>query len=302
MSTLWEARRDYLLKPFFKGLGWHLAGYGVATVLLRPWGLGAAWSVVVPLLAGVALAAWLWTPWRILAPNSKGSDGRLGPLLVTLLVCVGAGWCLRQLLHARLGEVRDLRSIHELAQPGNAVFFRLHGPFYLDKPHRGEYTDTSATKNKGTTTYYAHYYYACPLLASPADTATPVPTVAAWLGYTDDNELGRNLSVGERRWRSLNFFTRCQARFDTLDLGRFTYLERAEAPEAGLFAAVGRSRLSLGSPYESLVLTPVAEDFARRGLVWLPRALSIVLAGSAIVGLMLLATGLQPPAEWPLRS
>lgn len=295
----WAVRRDYLVKPFFRGLGWYMASYVVTTALLRPWGVGAAWSVVVPLGAGIVLAAWLWRPWGILAPNSKGSDGRLGPLLVTVLVCVGAGYCLRQLLHARLGEVRDLRSVRELAQPGEAVFFRLHGPFYIDKAHRGEYTNISKTKNKGTITCYAHCYYACPLLATPSDTTAPAPSVAAWLGYADGEELGRNIPSGEQRWRSLNFFARCQARYDTLDLRRFTYLKREESPDASLFTAVWRSRLSPGSPYEPLLLTPVAEDFTWRGLPWLGRALALVLGGSVVVAIMLLATALRPLGEWP---
>jgi hypothetical protein len=288
------ARWRGLVVPYFKAFGLFVLGYGGATALFQPWALGGWWSFGAALLAALGACWGLWRPWGLLARNYKGESRRL-PLYFTLLLLVIAGFGLRQVLHARLGMVRDLRDVRELAQPGEATFFRLRGAFYPDKNHRGEYTTTDFTQSKnGTRRYYTTCYYACPLLPAAADTAT----VPAWLGYTHQEDLGTDLLPGEITWRGTNAVARLDARFDTLALRRFAYLERPEAPAAGLYRAVQASPLAAYSASaEPLLLVPVQASFARRGLGALKLTGGAALLGSALIVLLLLFMDLRLEAD-----
>lgn len=281
-----------LMVPYFKALAGFVVGYGSATALFRPWALGSWWSFGVPLLAGFGVCWWLWQPWALLARNYKGESRRL-PLYFTWLLLLGLGYGLRQVLRARLGAVRDLYSVSELAKPSEAVFFRLHGSFYPDKLHLGEYTETDVSRSKnGTKTYYANCFYAYPLLPTATDSAT----VPAWLGYTYREQLGTDLTPGEAAWRSTNVVACSDARFDTLTLSRFAYLERPESPVAGLVHAVQMSRLATRSASQPLLLTPVQTPFAWRGLPTLKLVLGAALLGSGLILLLLLFMPLGPAA------
>ncbi|QKG57373.1 hypothetical protein GKZ68_12540 [Hymenobacter sp. BRD128] len=292
-------RLRYLVRPYAQAFGSYLAAYAGATALLQPWAWGGWWAFWAPFVGGFGVCWWLWRPWALLARNYKGESRRL-PLLFAWMLCLAVSWNVRQCLHARLGEVRDLRSVRELAQPGTAIFFRLHGPFYVAKLRRGQYATTDFTKSKnGTKTYYANCFYACPLLSTAADTAAAALPVPAWLGYIYREELGYNLSPGEVDWRSTNAVARFNARFDTLTLTHFTYLERKEASDLGLYLAVRASRLAPRTEGEPLLLTPVQAPFAMRGLPSLKLALTITLLGSAIISFLLLVMELRPPAYWP---
>jgi hypothetical protein len=163
LPTRWRR----LMLPYFKALAFFGAGYGGATAIFRPWALGGWWTFGASLLASLGICWGLWRPWSLLARNYKGESRRL-PLYFTLLLLVLLGYGLRQVLHARLGQVRDLHSVRELTQPGAATFFRLRGPFYPDKLHRGNYTVTDFTQSKnGTRSYYTGCYYACPCCLRP---------------------------------------------------------------------------------------------------------------------------------------
>ncbi|QKG53383.1 hypothetical protein [Hymenobacter sp. BRD67] len=70
---------------------------------------------------------------------------------------------MRNYLRYRVGEVRDLRSVRELAQPGEAVFFRLHSSYYADRPHLGRYAAPHIYILKGgSKRFEASVAYACP--------------------------------------------------------------------------------------------------------------------------------------------
>ena len=290
LPTRWRR----LMLPYFRALGLFVLGYGGATALFQPWALGGWWSFGAALLAALGTCWGLWRPWGLLARNYKGESRRL-PLYFTLLLLVLLGFGLRQVLHERLGLVRDLHDVRALAQPGEATFFRLRGSFFPDKEYRGEYTTTDFTQSKnGTRSYYTSCYYACPLLPAAADTAT----VPAWLGYTTGEDLGTDLTPGEIDWRGTNAAARLDARFDTLTLGRFTYLERPEAPGAGLYRAVQASRWAARAVgAEPLLLVPVQASFARRGLGTLKFTLSAALLGSGFILLLLLFMDLRLEAN-----
>ena len=288
-----------LLVPYLRALLVFAVAYGGATALLQPWALGRWWSFWVPLAAGFGVCWWLWQPWALLAPNSKGETRRI-PLLFTWVLLVALGWNLREYVRYRLGAVRDVRSVRELAQPGEAVFFRLHGPFYAATAQLGQYAKWRVeTLKGGTRRYWATNSYACPLLATVADTATvglalsARPTPPAWLAYTYQQPLGDDLSPGERDWRYINFVARSAARFDSLDVARFTYLLRMEGDNVDLHRAVRASRLApyWGSP---LLLRPVRAPFALRGTRTGRRLGWLALLGSAFICLLLLLMPLRP--------
>lgn len=282
-----------LVVPYGQAVGTFGAGYAAATVVYRPWALGGWWSVGASLAAGAALCWWLWRPWALLATNAKGESRRL-PLLLVWLLCLGLGLSLRAGLYERLGAVRDLASVRELAQPGDAVFFRLRGPFYVAKALRGhfEWFDISRRRN-GPKEFYSTCYLACPLLATAADTAQPYRAPQAWLSYRYVEHLGDNLAPAEREWRRLNFVTRCEAGFDTLDLTHFAYLERPENPEEGAYQAVYAARLNRHTN-PPLLLEPVQTPFAQRGRRPLRVALGLLLGGSALITGLLLVMPLRP--------
>jgi hypothetical protein len=274
-------------------MGTFAVGYAAATTLLRPWALGGWWSVGVALAAGLGVCWWLWRPWAQLAVNARG-DNRVLPLVLVWLLCLSLGLSLRAGLYERLGAVRDLASVRELAQPGDAVFFRLHGPFYPARALRGHFEsfDISRSRN-GPKRFYSTCYLACPLLATAADTARPYCPPLAWLSYRYQAYLGDNLAPAEREWRRLNFVHRCEAGFDTLDLTHFAYLERPENPEEWAYQAVYAARLKFHT-YPPLLLKPVQAPFARRGLRPLGVALGLLLGGSALVVGLLLVMPLRP--------
>ena len=86
---------------------------------------------------------------------------------------------------------------------------------------------------------------------------------------------------------------RCEAGFDTLDLTRFSYLERPENPEEGAYQAVYAARLNRHT-YPPLLLEPMQAPFTRRGLRPLGWALGLLLGGSAFIAGLLLAMPLRP--------
>lgn len=286
------ARWRGLVVPYGQALGVVGAGYAGATALFQPWALGYWWSFGVPLLAGFGACWWLWRPWALLARNYKGETRRL-PLLLVWLLLVLLGWSLRNYLRYRLGEVRDLRGVQELKQPGNAVYFRLHGSFHLDRAHLGRYPVSHVTTLKGgTKNYFATYNYACPLLATATDTSIFRLTPPAWLSYSFRADLGNDLTPGERSWRYQNFVARTDARFDSLNLGRFTYLLRLDNPGLAQYRAVRASRLApyYGSP---LLLASIRAPFAKRGTRTLRRGLGLVGLGSGAIIFLLLVMPLR---------
>jgi hypothetical protein len=290
-----------LVVPYLHGMGIFLAGYAGVTALLRPWALGHWWSFGVPVVAGFGVCWWLWQPWALLVRTSKG-ESRRSPMVFVWALVIVLGWSVREYLRYQLGEVRDLRSTQELAQPGEAVFFRLHGPFFFDKAYLGEYTTVRiVTQKGGTKRYYGDCYYTYPLLAAAADTTrslapkSMVPPLA-WLTYSCETVLGDNLTPGERSWRYQNFVARSDARLDSLNLAAFTYLLRNEYPATGLYRAVRASRLApyTGSP---LLLTPVRAPFAERGTHSLRLVFWFALAGSVWIVFLLLVMPLRPNAS-----
>jgi hypothetical protein len=282
-----------LVVPYGRAVGTFGAGYAAATAVLRPWALGEWWGVGASLAAGLGVCWWLWRPWALLATNAKGESRRL-PLMLTWLLCLGLGLSLRAGLYARLGAVRDLASVRELAQPGDAIFFRLRGPFYVAKELRGhfEFFDISRRRN-GPKEFYSTCYLACPLLATAPDTARPYRPPRAWLSYRYVEHLGDNLALAEREWRRRNFVARCEARFDTLNLTHFAYLQRPENPEEGAYQAVYAARLNRHT-YPPLLLEPVQTPFAQRGRRPLGFALGLLLGGSALIVGLLLVMPLRP--------
>lgn len=292
LGTL-PARWRGLLVPYGKALGIFVVGYAGTTVAVRPWLLGYWWSFGVPLLAGFGVCWWLWRPWALLAANSKGETRRL-PLWLLWIVLVLLGWNLRNYLRYRLGEVRDVRSVQALARPGNVVFFRLHGSFYLDRAHVGRYPSSHVNTLKGgAKNYFATYNYACPLLAAATDTSLFRLTPPAWLSYSYRADLGNDLTPGERNWRYQNFVARTDARFDSLPLAHFTYLLRVDNPGPAQYRAVRASRLApyYGSP---LLLAPIHAPFARRGGRTLRLGLWFAELGSSAVIFLLLVMPLRP--------
>lgn len=290
LPTRWRR----LLVPYLKALGIFTLGYGGATALFQPWALGNWWSFGAAALAALGICWGLWRPWGLLARNYKGESRRL-PLYLTLLLLVIMGYGLRQVLHERLGLVRNIGSVRELARPGETTFFRLRGPFYPDKERKGEYATSRFSQSKnGTKRYYTSCFYACPLLPAAADSAT----VPAWLGYTLGDDLGTDLTPGELDWRHTNAVARLDARFDTLALSRFTYLERPEAPAAGLYRAVQASPLAARTVgAEPLLLVSVQAAFARRGLRALKFTVGAAGLGSGCILLLLLFMELRPEAD-----
>jgi hypothetical protein len=288
-----------LLVPYLQALLLVGAAYAGATALWQPWGLGRWWSFWVPLGLGFALCWWLWRPWALLATNSKGETRRV-PLLFTWLLLVALGWHLRDYLRYRLGAVRDVPNVRELARPGEAVFFRLHGPYYAATAQLGQYAQWHVeTLKGGTKHYWATSSYACPLLAAAADTATAgraLParaTPPAWLANTYQQPLGDDLSPGERAWRYANFVARSAARLDSAIGTPLTYLLRLEGDNTDLHRAVRASRLApyWGSP---LLLRPVRIPFAQRGTRTGHRLGWLALLGNAIICFLLLVMPLRP--------
>lgn len=288
-----------LVVPYLQALLVFTAAYAGATALVQPWGPGRWWSFWVPLGLGFGACWWLWRPWALLATNSRGESRRV-PLLFTWLLLLALGWHLREYLRYRLGAVRDVHSVRELAQPGEAVFFRLRGPFYAATAQLGQYAKWHVeTLKGGTKRYWATNSYACPLLATAADTATAGlalsarPTPPAWLAYDYRQPLGDDLAPGEREWRYANFVARSAARFDSVNVGQFTYLLRLEGDNFDLHRAVRASRLApyWGSP---LLLRPIRASFAQRGTRTGRRLGWLVLLGSAAICGLLLIMPLRP--------
>jgi hypothetical protein len=299
-STTWRGtlpgRWRGLVVPYGKALGVFVTGYTGATALFRPWALGYWWSFGVSFAAGFGVCWWLWRPWALLARNYKGESRRL-PLILVWLLCLGLGISLREGLYYRLGRVRYLTSVRELAQPGPAVFFQLLGPFYPARALRGHHESFSiSTTRNGTKRYYSTCYLACPLLAAVADTARHHTAPLAWLSYAYTEYLGNDLAPAEREWQRQNFVARCEARFDTLNLTNFAYLERPDNPEAEAYQAVYAARLAAHS-YPPLLLIPVQSALARRGLVPLGAALGLLLGGSALIIGLLLFLPLRPGGQ-----
>ena len=298
LAAWWQSlpgRWRSLVVPYGQAMGTYLAGYAGATALLRPWALGEWWSVGAALAAGLGVCWWLWRPWALLATNARGESRRL-PLLLVWLLCLGLGLSLRAGLYERLGAVRNLASVRELAQPGDAVFFRLQGPFYPARALRGHFEEFDISRSRnGPKRFYSTCYLACPLLATAADTARPYRPPLAWLSYRYRQYLGDNLAPAEREWRRRHFVTRCEAGFDTLNLTRFSYLERPENPQEGAYQAVYAARLNHHT-YPPLLLEPVQAPFARRGLRPLGWALGLLLGGSTLVVGLLLVMPLRPEA------
>jgi hypothetical protein len=244
------------------------------------------------LAAGLGACWWLWRPWALLATNAKGESRRL-PLMLVWLLCLGLGLSLRAGLYDRLGPVRELGSVRELAQPGDAVFFRLRGPFYPARTLRGHYESFDVSQSRGgPKRFYSICYLACPLLAAAADTARPHSYPLAWLIYRYEEHLGDNLAPAEREWQRLNFVARCEARFDTLDLTHFSYLERPENPEEGAYQATYAAHLPTRADVP--LLLPMQAPLAQRGLRPLGVALGLLLGGSALIGGLLLVMPLRP--------
>ena len=285
-----------LVVPYGQAMSAFVAGYAGATSLLRPWAIGGWWSFGVPLTAGLGVCWWLWRPWALLAPNSKGEARRL-PLLLAWLLCLGLGLSVRKGLYERLGRVSDLVSVRDLAQPGPAIFFRLRGPFYPAKALRGHHESCYISNERsGRKRFYSTCDIACPLLAAAADTAHHHVAPLAWLSYTYEEYLGDNLAPAERDWRRENFVARCEAQFDTLDLYNFSYLQRPEHPTAGAYQATYAARLP-AYPDPPLLLEPVHTSFARRGLSALRFATGLLLGGSALITGLLLAMPLRLGAD-----
>ncbi|MGI4761417.1 MAG: hypothetical protein ACRYF0_11955 [Janthinobacterium lividum] len=277
-----------LVVPYGRALLLLLAAYAGATALLRPWALGMWWALGVPLALSLLLVWWLWRRWALLARSDRG-DWRGLPLMLTWFLVIVACNSLREYLHARLGEVREVYRAADLAQPGAAVFFFLRGPFYAAKIHHGRYISTSFIKSKnGNRAYYATYAYACPLLASPADMAT---TPRAWLGYFFNQNLGNNLVTSEVEQISRDFGRRADARLDSANLADFTYLQRPEDPSPDLLQAVRASRL--GTSAAPLLLLPVRESFTVRGQHAWRLALGVTFWGSVVVVGLLLVVPLR---------
>lgn len=277
-----------LVLPYGRALGVFVAGYAGATALFEPWALGRWW--------GFGVCWGLWRPWALLARNHKGETRRL-PLLFVWMLLIAVGWNTREYLRYRLGDVRDVGNVRELARPGEAVFFRLHGPCYPAKADLGRHAAWEVRKEKnGTQTYFAAAYYACPLLADAADTTDILVTPPAWLAYTYQTQLGANLPPGERNWRYLNFVARADARLDSLNLTAFTYLLREEHPGPGLYQAVQASRLA-PTTGTALLLMPVQAPFAARGGNSRRLVLWLTLIGSAFVVFLLCVMPLRPAGE-----
>ncbi|MVN79159.1 hypothetical protein GO988_22745 [Hymenobacter sp. HMF4947] len=285
-----------LVVPYLRALAVFMVGYAGATALFQPWALGRWWQIGASAAGGLAACWWLWRPWALLATNSRGESRRV-PLLFCWIVLALAGWATRDYLRYRLGEMRNLRGAQELAQPGNAIFFRLRGPFYIDQPHLGRYAALHANRQKGgRVDYFATCDYACPLLVAAADTSVFRLTPPGWLSYSYRADLGTDLPPGERSWRYQNFVARTNARFDSLHLADFAYLLRVENASPGQYRAVRASHLApyYGSP---LLLAPVRASFALRGGRTLHRGLWALGAGSAFVIFLLLIMPLRPAAE-----
>ena len=285
-----------LLVPYGQAMGTFVVGYVGATALLRPWALGDWWKVGLPLAAGFGVCWWLWRPWALLATNSKGETRRL-PLLLVWLLCLGLGVSLREGLYYRLGQIRDLASVRDLAQPGPAIFFRLRGAYYPAKELRGHHESFYIrTERNGHRRYYSTCDIACPLLVAAADTAHHQVAPLAWLSYSCEEYLGDNLAPAEREWQRENFVARCKAQFDTLNLRHFTYLQRPEHPTLGAYQATYAARLP-AYPDPPLLLEPVHTAFGRRGLGPLRLAAEMLLGGSALITLLLLTMPLRSYAE-----
>jgi hypothetical protein len=290
-----------LVVPYFKALGVFMAGYAGLTALLRPWSLGNWWSFGLPLAASFGVCWWLWPHWALLARNSKG-ESRRTPLIVVWALLLVIGLNLYDYLHYQLGEVRDLHNVKELAHPGEAVFFRVQGSFFLDKAHLGHYaTSDIVTQKGGIKRFDADCYYACPLLAA-ADTSSSMAPQSmapplAWLTYTYHTVLGNNLTPSERNWLYQNFVARCDVRLDSLNLSNFTYLRRDEYPATCLYRAVRASRLApyTGSP---LLLTPVQTPFTARGTGTLHVVGWFTAVGSSLITFLLLVMPLRSRDDW----
>jgi hypothetical protein len=281
-----------LMGPYGQAMGFFLAAYAGLTALFRPWALGHWWSIGVPVAAGLGVCWWLWRPWARMARNSRGETRHM-PLLVVWLVVAVAGCNLRNYLRLRLGAVYEVRSARAQAPPGKAVFFRVQHPFYLAKSYLGHYAFSWVVRQKnGTHTYSASCFYACPLLATAADTATRPATPLAWLGYSAHTTLGNDLTPGERNWRYVNFVARTDARLDSANLRHFSYLVLDEYAPPGLYRAVRASGLApyWGSP---LLLTPVQGSFTERGTQSLRLLGWTLVLGSGFVSLLLFTLPLR---------
>lgn len=244
----------------------------------------------MPAVAGFGACWLLWHPWASLASNFKGETRRL-PLLLVWPIVIAVGVCAYHYLHYRLGAVRNVYNVRELARPGKAYLFRLQGPFFVSKSATGRYAALEYSQGKdGARHHRATCYYACPVLTALADTLAPP---AAWLLYSYQERLGDNLTDGELGWRYQNFLARCDARLDSLNLKDFAYLVRAEHASHSAYRAVHASRLAPASE-TPLLLLPVRAAFAERGAHSLRWALWLASVGSTLVVFLLLVMPLRP--------
>lgn len=169
------------------------AGLNAALLLLWP-GLDFPETPLkywLPILAGLVPVVSLWKPWALLRHNAQW-DHRLLPMIVVWFLLVSTCWNLYDYLTERLGQVREIHQLAELAQPGPARFFVLKTPCLVSQRFAGGKATSEVLGRQAT--LYGNLYFACPLLATPADTLQPAP---AWLGVSYSASLGDDLKQAE---------------------------------------------------------------------------------------------------------
>lgn len=283
-----------LIWPLVQRVGLFLGLYagGIAALLLLWPGVDfpeTPLEVWLPALAGLGLVVSLWKPWALLRHNTQW-DYRIWPLIFVWFLLISTSWNMYDYLHERLGGVREIHQVAELAQPGPARFFVLKTPFLVSKRFAGAKATSEVLGRQST--LYGNLYFACPLLATPADTLHPAP---AWLEVSYSENLGDNLHLAVADSLYNEFIRRSEAEFMASPLPTFTYLVRAANSETrdALRAAVRTSSLAPPAATIPLIFLPVNEPLDARGSATLPWLLGFGAGGLGLVVLLLLKLPLQ---------
>lgn len=287
-------RLHRLIWPLMQRTGLFLGLYvGTNAALLLLWpGVEISVNLLkywLPILAGLVPIVSLWKPWALLRHDSQ-RDHRLPPLAVLWFLLVSTCWNSYDYLGERLGAVREIHQLAELAQPGSARFFVLKTPFIASQRFAGSKVTSEVLGRQSA--LYGNQYFACPLLVSPADTLHPAP---AWLGVSHFESLGDNLQQDEADSLYNQFIQRSEAGFNRHPLPAFTYLMRAANSETrdGLCEAVRSSRLAPPPAVKPLILLPVNEPLSARGANTLPWLWGLGISSLAVIVLLLLKLPLQ---------
>ncbi|RAV98963.1 rhomboid family intramembrane serine protease [Pseudochryseolinea flava] len=173
------------------------------------------------------------------------------------------------------GKLTTLNSIAEINTTESTKFYTVKN-YYVFKKAISTHTAVDVT-GKGTENFNMHIYVVLPILEKEADTISF--TCSTWLGIEFKETIDNSLDQPEKDRRYLEFVERSEREFDSMDVSKFTYLDKIRNSDKreGFVTAIKNNIFSNDA---KTILVPVHDSFeARNG-----RKLSWII-GSSLVGL-----------------